>query len=264
MWGAPLHVSEWRRTPFIMAKDPAFLFYPGDWLGGTLTFSRHHKGAYMDLLMCQFNNGHMSLEDVKTVLGQDFEPMWESKLKKKFTQDLDGLFYNTKMEEETSKRRRFTEGRRLNLSHKGQHLMSHMDAHVENENEDGNDNKKKRFQKPTRDELIVYMAELCEKVGFREAGKPALEADKFLDHHDSKGWIIGRVLMQDWKAAARTWIRNAKEWAKPEIKKALKEMPTRERSNWSNPNPRYRHAAPPPKEFTDMINALSKKKEPTT
>ncbi|MHA2039809.1 MAG: hypothetical protein ACW98X_25615, partial [Promethearchaeota archaeon] len=46
----------------IMAKDPAFLFYPGDWLGGTMLFSRAHKGAYMDLLMAQFNNGHMELQ----------------------------------------------------------------------------------------------------------------------------------------------------------------------------------------------------------
>ena len=44
-----------------MSKDPAFLFYPGDWLGGTMLMTRHHKGAYMDLLMAQYNNGHMTL-----------------------------------------------------------------------------------------------------------------------------------------------------------------------------------------------------------
>lgn len=39
-----------------MAKDPAFLFYPGDWLGGTMGMSLTQKGAYFHLLMVQFNN----------------------------------------------------------------------------------------------------------------------------------------------------------------------------------------------------------------
>lgn len=102
-----------------MAKDPAFLFYPGDWLGGTMSFTRHHKGAYMDLLMCQFNVGHMSLEDIKTVLGEkDFNDMWESKLSKKFTVDKKGLFYNQKLENEIIKRKNYTQSRRDNLNKK--------------------------------------------------------------------------------------------------------------------------------------------------
>ena len=96
-----------------MAKDPAFLFYPNDWLGGTMTFDRHIKGAYLDLLMCQFNSGRMSLSDIKNVLGDtDFTNHWETKLKKKFIQDENGLFYNRKLEDETIKRKNYTESRR--------------------------------------------------------------------------------------------------------------------------------------------------------
>ena len=86
-----------------MSKDPAFLFFPGDWLGGTMALTRHHKGAYMDLLMAQFNNGHMNIEEIKTILGQDFETMWESVLKKKFIQDDKGLFFNKRLDEEKLK-----------------------------------------------------------------------------------------------------------------------------------------------------------------
>ena len=43
-----------------MAKDPAFLFYPNDWLGGTIGMSFEEKGAYMELLIAQFNLGHMT------------------------------------------------------------------------------------------------------------------------------------------------------------------------------------------------------------
>ena len=86
------------------SKDPAFLFYPGDWLGGTLTFTRPHKGAYMDLLMAQFNSGHLSVEDIKVILKEDFETMWELKLKSKFITDENGLYYNERLEVEKEKR----------------------------------------------------------------------------------------------------------------------------------------------------------------
>jgi uncharacterized protein YdaU (DUF1376 family) len=99
-----------------MARDPAFLWYPGDWLGGTMTFTRHEKGAYMDLLMAQFNNGKISQEEIKTILGNDdFDKIWEGKLKKKFKKNGDGLFYNEKLDYEVNRRKNFVESRRQNL-----------------------------------------------------------------------------------------------------------------------------------------------------
>lgn len=127
-----------------MAKDPAFLFYPGDWLGGTMTFSRSHKGAYMDLLMVQFNNGHMSLQDIETVLGVDFQTMWESKLKAKFLQDEKGLFFNQKLENEVNKRKNFTDSRKKNLTNKLNHTESHKETHTESRMEDENENVNKK------------------------------------------------------------------------------------------------------------------------
>jgi len=124
-----------------MAKDPAFLFYPGDWLGGTMTFTRSHKGAYMDLLMVQFNSGHMELQDIQMVLGSDFETMWEQKLKPKFATDSEGRYYNEKLETEINKRKKFTQSRKENLvsskkstPHMGTHMQSHMENESENEN----------------------------------------------------------------------------------------------------------------------------------
>lgn len=118
-----------------MAKDPAFLFYPGDWLGGTMTFSRSHKGAYMDLLMCQFNHGHMDIEDIKTILGSDYNSMWESKLKSKFIQDENKKYFNQKLDNESLKRKHYTKSRKDNLSHIKDHMDTHMSKHMENENE---------------------------------------------------------------------------------------------------------------------------------
>ncbi len=128
-----------------MARDPAFLFYPGDWLGGTMTFNRHHKGAYMDVLMAQFNSGHLSIDDVKFILGPDFDLMWESKLKPKFKTDAAGKFFNEKLEFEINRRKKFVASRTENLegdkktkTHKVTHMDNHTVSRMENENENGN------------------------------------------------------------------------------------------------------------------------------
>lgn len=118
-----------------MAKDPAFLFYPGDWLGGTQTFTRAHKGAYMDLLMAQHSAGHMTIQDIEHILGEkDFKEMWDKKLKGKFVKDPDGLFYNQKLQDEMIKRKKFTDSRKNNLSDKGLHMDSQMENGNDNDN----------------------------------------------------------------------------------------------------------------------------------
>ncbi len=99
-----------------MAKnDPAFLFYPGSWLKGTQLMTRSHKGAYMDLLMAQFSNGHLSLDDIMGVLGSDYESMWESRLSKCFVVDDNSLYYNEKLQSVMEERSRYKKGRLANL-----------------------------------------------------------------------------------------------------------------------------------------------------
>lgn len=92
-------------------KDPAFLFYPNDWMGGTLTLNRHQKGCYIDLLVAQFNNGPLELEEIKIILGADFG-QWNS-LSKKFS-FMNGRYSNPRLEQEKSKRSTFTASRRSN------------------------------------------------------------------------------------------------------------------------------------------------------
>lgn len=94
-----------------MAKDPAMLWYWADWNSGTTTLNRFLKGCYMDLLHAQFNSGHLSTDEIKTVLGPDYDTTWPT-LKKKFKPDKDGLFYNERLEYEKEKRAAYTESRR--------------------------------------------------------------------------------------------------------------------------------------------------------
>lgn len=126
-------------------KDPAFLFYPNDWIGGTMGMTFEEKGAYMEVLMLQFNRGHMTTHMIGQLIGQ----LWLN-VEAKFRQDDEGLWYNERLEEEQEKRQSFTKSRNNNLSGKNQHTLkavidvghttSHMEDEDENENNISNNN----------------------------------------------------------------------------------------------------------------------------
>ena len=97
-----------------MAKDPAFLFYPSDWIGGTMGMTFEEKGAYMELLMLQFHRGHMTTHMIGQVLGQKSGQLWDT-LKYKFEIDEDGRYFNKRLEEEQEKRKAFTASRKNNI-----------------------------------------------------------------------------------------------------------------------------------------------------
>ena len=54
---------------------------------------------------------------------------------------------------------------------------------------------KDKFKKPTIDDIKSYCMERNNNV----------DANKFYDFYESKGWMIGKNKMKDWKACVRTW-----------------------------------------------------------
>lgn len=117
-----------------MAKDPAFLFYPGDWLGGTMGMTIEQKGAYFELLIFQFNNGRFTEAQAQQVLSTCFASVWQV-VCKKFAKDGD-LYWNQRLEDEMIKRKKFSESRKKNaIGHKKQEKPAEAYAqHMENEN----------------------------------------------------------------------------------------------------------------------------------
>ena len=57
---------------------------------------------------------------------------------------------------------------------------------------------KKKFAPPSLEEVEAY----CKERG------NTVDAAQFIDFYASKGWLVGKVTMKDWKAAVRTWERN--------------------------------------------------------
>lgn len=117
-------------------KDPAFLFYPNDFAAGTMLLNRHQIGCYIHLLIAQFNNGPLTLEEVKQILKEDF-PQWKN-LSNKFS-SMDGRYYNQRLYDEMTKRSKFTASRRSNASSSpslAQATAEHMEDRNENRNKD--------------------------------------------------------------------------------------------------------------------------------
>ena len=195
-----------------MAKDPAFLFYPGDYVSGTMGMTFEEKGAYMDLLMLQFNRGHMNTHMIQHTIGH----LWEQ-VKCKFIQDDEGLWYNVRLDIEKEKRKTFTESRRNNIKHKNKpkeepsyetHMNSHMKPHMENVNENINKDININKSKCKFEEALEYFSI---RLG-TEQGKT--EAQKFFNYYESNGWKVGKNPMKNWKAAANNWITNSNTYAK--------------------------------------------------
>lgn len=63
------------------------------------------------------------------------------------------------------------------------------------------DKNNKRFIKPSVKEIADY----CNNNNYN------IDAERFYDYYESKGWKVGKAPMKDWKAAVRMWNRNNKD-----------------------------------------------------
>ena len=138
-----------------MGKDPAFLFYSNDFYSGVATLNWEDRGKYITLLCLMHQQGRMKEETIRFLVGSVSD-----NLKSKFTIDKDGLWFNEKLEEETEKRRKFTESRRNNGNMGGRpksknkpigkptknHMDNHMEDRNRNENKDVNRNEKAKVK----------------------------------------------------------------------------------------------------------------------
>lgn len=113
-------------------KDPAFLFYSDNFLSGTMFFTDEQTGKYIRLLCAQHLTGHLKENHMIFICKSYDKDIWD-----KFTKDDDGLYYNERLEEETLKRRKYSESRSINKKGK---IKSHDKNQKSYENHMGNGN----------------------------------------------------------------------------------------------------------------------------
>jgi len=54
---------------------------------------------------------------------------------------------------------------------------------------------------PTKDDVENYIKE----------NEYPINANKWYNHYQAKGWLVGKTKMKDWKAAVRTWLPDKKK-----------------------------------------------------
>lgn len=193
-----------------MGKDPAFLFYYQDFLVGSDHMSLEQVGGYIKCLCHQAARYTIKESHMRNLVGSqsNFDIIRE-----KFQKDTNNELFNERLRFEMIKRQKFTESRLSNL-HKAYHMDKHTDSHMENENEIVNEVKNTtkttnnidtKFIVPLNEDIIAY----CSSSGGiipKEA-----EVSKFIDFYQSKGWMVGKSKMKDWRASWRNWMRSQKD-----------------------------------------------------
>lgn len=84
---------------------------------------------------------------------------------------------------------------------------------------------KPRFTPPTLDEVTAYVAERGSSV----------DPQEFIDFYASKGWMVGKTPMKDWKAACR----NAEKWERFK-RPTASERPSTQRQSFADVAARMR------------------------
>jgi hypothetical protein len=75
----------------------------------------------------------------------------------------------------------------------------------EKKKEKGGDKSPQRFLPPTLEEVAAYCKERNNNIN----------AQSFIDFYASKGWMVGKNKMKDWKACVRTWEQRSRENSQP-------------------------------------------------
>ena len=76
--------------------------------------------------------------------------------------------------------------------------MSKQEKDIELDKDIKKEIKKKKFEKPTLEEVSAYCKE-------RNNG---IDAEAFIAFYESKGWLIGKTPMKSWKSAIITWEKS--------------------------------------------------------
>lgn len=184
-----------------MAKDPAFLFYPGDFNTGTQFFTDEQVGKYIRLLMAQHQHGHLSEKHVLHIC-----KTYDKDVMNKFVKDNDGLWYNQRLENEIVKRKEYSESRSKNRKSKN-NISSTYVQHMENRNENRNIDtiKNELFS----DKIWIEQLKMTHK------GKEIDQAwgECYLHHSNSPS---PPQQLWEWKQKFNTWLTIKR----PEIKKS--------------------------------------------
>lgn len=94
-----------------------------------------------------------------------------------------------------------------NVTSNDVHLISNSNSinNINNNLDNNTNNKKKKFVKPTLEEVKAYCDER----------KNEIDPEYFIAFYESNGWKVGKNPMKNWKMAITTWEKRNKQNAEP-------------------------------------------------
>ena len=205
-----------------------FRFFPDKYLGGTAGFSFEMHGAYLILLLNQWQHGPFDEDFAVSIIGD----LW-TKIRHKFIKT-DAGYVNVRMEEESQHKKKISESRtnavltrykrstnvvQLNNKCSTNVLQPDMICYDSLKREEGcggkpkkkdsgseseveKKEKKAKFVPPSIEEVKAYI---------KESGITFVDSEYFHNYYTANGWKVSGRSMVDWKATVRNWnIRERK------------------------------------------------------
>lgn len=158
----------------------------------------------------------MAFSFIKSQMDKDIEKYNETCAKRSEAGKLGG---RPKKQEEAKKANGFYE----NQKKQGKAKKADNEYEYDNDNDLLKENtKRKVFSTPTVDDVRAYCLERNNKV----------DPQSFVDFYESKGWMIGKNKMKDWKAAVRTWEKNETKTRQEGTAKLVKDNNNFDRRNY--------------------------------
>jgi uncharacterized protein YdaU (DUF1376 family) len=213
-------------------KAPAFQFYADDFLAGTLEMSQEEVGQYIRLLCHQWNRGSIPVETEKQQRLTGGCVSVDVLVKFRLCED--GLLRNERLETVRSEKDRYLQqqsqkGRKSAELRKLASTVVQPDTQPESNS--GSTTVEIRLQPkvnspsptPTPNNKEESIAPKSQRLHFTtptveevqaecvRIELSLLEAPKFVDYYESKGWLVGKAKMKSWKPALRNWKRNQNE-----------------------------------------------------
>jgi|688.fasta_scaffold707585_1 hypothetical protein len=187
-----------------MAKDPAFLFYPGDYLRDTQCLSEQAQTAY-DRIMCEHMRNICISQEQLNFFTKRLTPDQKSEVLMVLTK-VSGGYQIAWVAESIEKRRNYSDSRRKNRKSKPKKKETYV-PHMENENENEIEsiNTNKKLSKSEIESDLFNDAIFVEQMQMTHKGKDIKQAwNECWNHHSTspspprESW--------EWRQKLNTWL----------------------------------------------------------
>lgn len=185
-----------------------YKFYPGDFSRDTSDLSLEEEGAYRRLIDHYMMTGQPIPDDIhrirrvlKGISLQKTRKIW--RVLSRFFDEKNGVFYHKKCEENLRKSLKISETQSAKAYARWHPESMPPETRNQNVKEtspvgDAKKSSNGRFKPPTIEQIQSYIDEKNYNV----------DAERFFNFYESKGWMVGKTKMRKWKAAVANWNKS--------------------------------------------------------